>query len=97
MVVFTRSGATANQAALLRPRAPIYAFTPEETVCRGLALSRGVRPFVIPFREKPRDTIADAVETLRSRRDIPEGTPLVIFSDTFQMDRAVNSILFDHA
>ena len=95
MVVFTRSGATANQTALLRPRSPIYAFTPETSVCRGLALSRGVRPFVIPFREMPRDTIAEAVATLRNRRDIPEGTPLVIFSDTFQIDRAIDSILLD--
>lgn len=97
MVVFTRSGATANQAALLRPRSPIYAFTPDEYVCRGLALSRSVRPFVIPFRDKPRETIADAVATLRNRRDIPEGTPLVVFSDTFQVDHAVDSILLEHA
>ena len=97
IVVFTRSGATANQTALLRPRSPIYAFSPDTSVCRGLALSRGVRPFVIPFHEIPRETIAAAVNTLRNRRDIPEGTPLVIFSDTFQIDRAVDSILLDHA
>ena len=97
IIVFTRSGATANQTALLRPRSPIYAFTPDTSVCRGLALSRGVRPFVIPFHEIPRETIAAAVNTLRNRRDIPEGNPLVIFSDTFQVDRAVDSILLDHA
>ena len=95
MVVFTRTGTTANQTALLRPRSPIYAFTPESTVCRGLSLSRGVRPFVMPFREMPRDTIAEAVTTLRNRRDVPEGTPLVIFSDIFQVDHAINSILLD--
>ena len=88
VVVFTRSGRTANQAALLRPRSPIYAFTPDDRVCRGLALSRGVRPFVIPFRDRPRETIADAVDTLRRRRDIPTGTPLVIVSDTLQQDNA---------
>jgi hypothetical protein len=49
----------------------------------------------MPFREMPRDTIAEAVATLRNRRDVPEGTPLVIFSDTFQIDHAVNSILLD--
>jgi pyruvate kinase len=97
MVVFTQSGATANQAALLRPRSPIYAFVPDERVCRALTLSRGVRPFAIPFREKPRDTIADAVATLRNRRDIPAGTPLVVFSDTLLMDQAVDSILLEHA
>lgn len=97
LVVFTRSGATAHQAALLRPRGPIYAFTPETRVCRGLSLSRGVRPFVIPFQEKPRETIAGAITTLRNRRDIPAGTPLVIFSDTFQVEKAVDSILLEHA
>ncbi len=97
VVVFTRSGKTANQAALLRPRSPIYAFTPDEVVSRGLSLSRGVRPFVIPFRETPRGTITDAVELLRQRRDIPAGTPLVVVSDTLQADRAVDSILLEHA
>ena len=82
---------------LLRPRSPIYAFTPDDKVCRGLALSRGVRPFVIPFREKPRETIADAVATLRNRRDIPTGTPLVVVSDTLQVDHKVDSILLEHA
>jgi len=97
IVVFTRSGTTANQAALLRPRSPIYAFTPDDAVCRGLSLSRGVRPFVIPFRKIPRETIADAVDTLRHRRDIPTGTPLVIVSDILQGERAVDSILLEHA
>jgi hypothetical protein len=49
----------------------------------------------MPFREMPRDTIAEAVTTLRNRRDVPEGTPLVIFSDIFQVDHAINSILLD--
>lgn len=97
LVVFTQSGATANQAALLRPRSPIYAFVPTEEVCRSLNLSRSVRPFAIPFSEKPRETIADAVATLRNRRDIPAGTPLVVFSDTLLMDQAVNSILLEYA
>ena len=97
VVVFTRSGETANRAALLRPRSPIYAFTPSSQVCRALTLSRGVRPFRIEFQEKPRDTIAAAVDVLRHRRDIPSGTPLVIVSDTLQRDHAVDSILVDHA
>jgi pyruvate kinase len=97
VVVFTRSGETANRAALLRPRSPIYAFTPSEEVCRALSLSRGVRPFQIHFEEKPRRTIAAAVEVLRHRRDIPPGTSLVIVSDTLQQDQAVDSILVEHA
>lgn len=97
LVVFSRSGQTANQAALLRPRSPIYAFTPDRMVCRGLALSRGIRPFEIAFREPPRKTIADAINLLREHRDIPAGTPLVVLSDTLQIDHAVDSILLEHA
>ncbi|NNC88191.1 MAG: pyruvate kinase [Akkermansiaceae bacterium] len=97
VVVFTRSGKTANRAALLRPRSPIYAFTPSDEVCRSLCLSRGVRPFQIDFRDKPRHTIAAAVEVLRSRRDIPAGTTLIIVSDTLHEDHAVDSILVEHA
>lgn len=97
LVVFTRSGATAVQAALLRPRAPIYAFTPANKVCRSLSLARGVRPFRVEFQEKPQDTIAEAIQILRHRRDIPTGTPLVIVSDTLQQDHAVDTIFLEHA
>ena len=44
-----------------------------------------------------RDTIAAAVSTLRHRRDIPAGTPLVIISDTLQEDQPVDTILLEHA
>ncbi|MDA1005888.1 MAG: pyruvate kinase [Verrucomicrobia bacterium] len=97
IVVFTRSGNTAVQAALLRPRAPIYAFTPDEVVYRSLSLARGVRPFQLDFAERPKRTIAQAVDILRCRRDIPTGTPLVIVSDTLQQEHAVDTILVEHA
>lgn len=97
LVVFTSSGKTAIQAALLRPRAPIYAFTKNDVACRDLALARGVRPFTITFQEKPRDTIASAIDILRRRRDIPTGTPLVVVSDTLQENQRVNTILVEHA
>ena len=97
IVVFTRSGSTAVQTALLRPRAPIYAFTPDDVVCRSLSLARGVRPFQVEFAKRPKDTIAKAVDILRSHRDIPTGTPLVIVSDTLQQDRPVDTILIEHA
>lgn len=97
IVVFTRSGTTAVQAAMLRPRSPIFAFTPTDQVCRSLALARGVRPFQVEFADRPRKTISQAVEILRSRRDIPKGTPLVIVSDTLHQEQAVDTILLEHA
>ncbi|YCM45199.1 pyruvate kinase [Verrucomicrobiaceae bacterium 227] len=97
LVVFTRSGMTANQAALLRPRSPIFAFTPDPTVCRALTLSRGVRPFEVTFDQRPRDTISAAVAILRHQRDIQPGTALVIVSDIMHENNAVESIILDHA
>lgn len=97
MVVFTRSGRTAHQAALLRPRSPIFAFTPDPVVCRALTLSRGVRSSVVTFDQRPRETISAAVAILREQREIPEGTPLVILSDIMHENHAVESIILDHA
>ncbi|MEM9081068.1 MAG: pyruvate kinase [Verrucomicrobiota bacterium] len=97
LAVFTRSGTTANHTSLLRPRSPIYAFTPEEQNRRHLSLSRGVRSFLLEFERSPRQTIAKGIETLRQRRDIPPGTPIVVISDTLQDDHAVTTILLEHA
>ncbi len=97
MAVFTRSGATAHHTALMRPRSPVFAFSPNEQVRRFLTLSRGVRSFCIEFENIPRHTIAKGIETLRQERDIAPGTPVVVVSDTLQDDRAVNTILLEHA
>ncbi len=93
LIVFTKSGRTAHQAALLRPRSSIFAFSPQSEICAGLTLSRGVRTFQIPFFDIPRDTVAAAVELLRTKRDIEPGTPLVIFSEIMHQEKAVDSIL----
>ncbi|MDP0489649.1 MAG: pyruvate kinase [Verrucomicrobiota bacterium JB023] len=97
LAVFTRSGTTAHHTALLRPRSPIFAFTPDDQVRRFLTLSRGVRSFRIDFGTNPRETIALAVKTLRDNRDIAPGTPLVVVADTLQDDRPVSTILLEHA
>lgn len=97
IVVFTRSGTTAHQAALLRPKTPIFAFTPDAAICSKLTLSRGVRSFEVPFQETPRETIAAAVKLLRHERDVQPGTPLVIVSDILQEGHAVDSIILEHA
>ena len=97
IVVFTRSGATAHQTALMRPRSPIFAFTPDPLVCRTLTLSRSVRSFSMEFADSPRKTIAQAVEMLRHRSDMTPGTPLVVVSDTLQEGHTVNTLLIEHA
>ena len=48
IVAFTSSGGTARRVSRYRPKAPVIAITSDEAVCRQLALSWGVRPFVVP-------------------------------------------------
>ena len=43
VVCFTRSGYTAFLLSKVHPNAPVYAVTPNESVCRRLSLARSVR------------------------------------------------------
>jgi len=98
LVVLTRRGVLATQVAMLRPRTlHFHAFTPNDRVCRQLALSRGVRPFRLPFATSIQGTIEKACELLREQGLVREGTPLVVVSDILSDQFAANSILLHHA
>ncbi|MFT6864980.1 MAG: pyruvate kinase [Akkermansiaceae bacterium] len=97
LVVFTRSGATAHQAALLRPRSPIFAITPESSLCSKFTLSRGVRSFKVRFEDDPRVTIASAVDLLREKRNLEKGTPIVVVSEIHREGTSVDCIMVEHA
>ena len=97
LMVFTRSGLTAHQAALLRPRSPIFAFTPQSSLCSKFTLSRGVRSFKVKFDEKPRKTIANAVTFLQQERELEEGTPIIVVSEIHREGTSVDAILVEHA
>jgi len=98
LVVLTRRGVLANHVCMLRPRTPqFFAFTPNDRVCRQLALSRGVRGFKLPFATSIQGTIEKASEMLRERGIVRKGTPLVVVSDILSDQFAANSILLHHA
>lgn len=98
LVVLTRRGVLANHVCMLRPRTlHFYAFTPNDRVCRQMALSRGVRPFRLPFATSIQGTIEKACQLLREQGLVREGTPLVVVSDILSDQFAANSILLHHA
>ena len=97
LAVFTRSGFTAHQAALLRPRSPIFAFTPQSSLCSKFTLSRGVRSFKVKFDEQPRKTIANAIHFLQQERELEEGTPIIVVSEIHREGAAVDVILVEHS
>ncbi|MEN9974952.1 MAG: pyruvate kinase [Verrucomicrobiota bacterium] len=98
IVVLTRYGVIANLVAMLRPRtASFFAITPKETVCRKLALTRGVRPIQLPFAAGIEETIQLVTTHLLKEQWVNPGTPMVIVSDIISDHFAANSILLVHA
>jgi pyruvate kinase len=97
LVLFTRSGQTAHQAALLRPKTPIFAFTPESSLCSRFTLSRGVRSFKVVFEDDPGGTVAAAVDFLRHRYELEVGTAIIVVSEIHREGHALDCILVEHA
>lgn len=98
LVVLTRRGVLANHTAMLRPKtADFYAFSPNEIVCRQLAMSRNVTAMRLPFAANIDETIQRAAALLIETGAITPGTPLVIVSDILSNHIAANSIILHHA
>jgi pyruvate kinase len=82
LIVFTRHGTMPRNVSNLRPEhAPIFAFTPSESVRRQLAICWGVYPILTDFTDDPNTTINAAEEFLHSHRLTTPGDQLVIISD----------------
>jgi pyruvate kinase len=97
LVVLTRRGVLATQVAMMRPRtSAFYAFTPKESVCRQLSLTRSVRAFRMSFSSNIEETVHRLTEQLRELDLVRAGTPIVIVSDILSDHFAANSILLHH-
>ncbi|CAN5186313.1 pyruvate kinase [soil metagenome] len=93
MIVFTRHGTMARYVSNTRPeRAPIFAFTPFEHICRQLALCWGVMPVLLHFTDNPNSTIEAAEEYLREAGLTEANDALVVLSDLRAGDCQIDSI-----
>jgi pyruvate kinase len=98
LVVLTRRGVLANQIAMFRPRTSgIYAIATKDSVCRKLALTRGVTAIKLAFSSNIEETIQRVTEWLRRENLVHAGTPIVILADIISDHFAANSILVHHA
>ena len=98
LVVLTRRGALANQIAMLRPRTQrIFAVATKDSICRKLALTRGVTAIKLAFSSNIEETIQRVTEWLRHENLVQPGTPIVILADIISDHFAANSILVHHA
>ena len=80
LVVFTRSAA--KMLSHLHPPVPIYAFSPDEEVCRNLALWYGVWPIQAELSERVEATAISALSELEKRGVVRRGDRVVIFGTT---------------
>jgi len=95
LIVFTRRGLAATQAAVLRPeRAPIYAFSNDPVVVRQLALARDVTAFESPFLKDPARMISTALDLLKEKGLVTSGQPVIIQGDSLQGELLADSIIF---
>ena len=93
LIVFTRHGTMARYVSNMRPeRAPIFAFTPREEICRQLALCWGTHPVLLEFTGDPNRTIDAATDYLCDARLTQPNDNLVIVSDLRAGGAQVDSI-----
>ncbi|NJK40040.1 MAG: pyruvate kinase [Oscillatoriales cyanobacterium SM2_3_0] len=70
IVAFTSTGYTAELAAEERPRAPVFALTPERRTYHRLNLVWGVRPLLIDHEVEAFEDLLDQAETLLVNRNL---------------------------
>lgn len=88
IVVFTRSGNSAHLISKDRPRTPILAFTPSESVYRQLALWWGVWPSHIALQGTTEDLIATVDQRLQDDKLIARDQYIVIMGGLPVANRA---------
>ncbi len=94
ILVFTRHGHVARYTGWLRPRySPVYALCAMDEVARGLALTWGVTPFVVPFDMiNPENTIEVAIKTLLERGRLHKGATIVVIGSILVGDQIVDAV-----
>lgn len=82
IVVFTRSGKSAQLISSLRPsRCPLYVFTDQDYVARQLRILWGIEPFHISFSQDKNVTITSAIQCLKDRGSINFNDYLIILTN----------------
>ncbi len=83
IVAFTESGGTARRVSRYRPRPPILALTPHESVQRELTLSWGVNPIIMdPALMNLENLFDEAEEQAVSSESLTDGDKLVLTAGT---------------
>lgn len=94
IIVFTRTGSMARNAAWLRPmHSPIYAFTDNHRLLHQLQLYWGIQPYYLDFEEDPPLNVENAVKLLKSAGLIHSGSSVVAVTEVNIRGRLVDTVM----
>ncbi|MBV8082733.1 MAG: pyruvate kinase [Candidatus Eremiobacteraeota bacterium] len=82
IAAFTRTGFSARIVSKDRPKVPIYAYAPDESIGRRLTLDWGVVPCLVTFRGSTDKLIASVEADLVRRAAVSPGEAVVIVGGT---------------
>ncbi|TSA41488.1 MAG: pyruvate kinase [Verrucomicrobiales bacterium] len=94
ILVFTRHGSMARYTGWLRPHySTVYGLCARESVARGLSLSWGVKPMVIPFDLiNPQNTIETALKLMIEHGHLKKGQTVVIIGSILSGDQIIDAV-----
>jgi len=96
LVVFTRKGSMAHNAAWLRPmHSPLYAFTDNSSLLNQLTLLWGVTPFLVQFAENPESNFEQAVKLLKQLALVQAGGNVVAVTEVDVGGKLIDTILME--
>ncbi|MEG1478267.1 MAG: pyruvate kinase alpha/beta domain-containing protein, partial [Clostridiales bacterium] len=90
----TSSGATPGLIARFRPRIPMIVTTPNQKVCKALALTWGVNPLPQDYGNSYDSTIANAIATAKEKYGLKIGDLAIItVGTTMGSSQKTNSVM----
>jgi pyruvate kinase len=94
ILVFTRHGSMARYAGWLRPHySTVYGLCARDAVARGLTLSWGVTPIVIPFDMiNPQNTIESALKHMIDNGFLKKGQTVVAIGSILSGDQIIDAV-----
>ena len=96
LVVFTRSGNMARNAAWLRPiHTPLYAFTDNPKLLNQLTLNWGIRPYMMAFEQDPAKNFERAIVTLKQQGLVKPGSHVVAVTEINIGGQLIDTILME--
>lgn len=96
LVVFTRKGSMAHNAAWLRPtHSPLYAFTDNPSLLNQLTLLWGVTPFLVKFAENPESNFEQAIKHLKQLDLVKPGGNVVAVTEVDVGGKLIDTILME--